>query len=205
KVLLPKDYVRLKLIGDYVSDMSDSAGTLWLDVAGRRWSETLLSATELTVSHMPRLVEGSEASGTVRPELASRWGFARPPVVAGGGGDTAASACSIGAVAPGTAFLSLGTSGVLFVATDRFRPNTARAVHAFCHALPQSWHQMGVILSATDSLNWLARMTGSEPAALVADAESTRPDEAGVLFLPYLSGERTPHNDAGARGVFTGL
>lgn len=207
-VLLPKDYVRLRLTGEAVSDMSDAAGTLWLDVARRDWSDALLAATGLDRSHMPRLAEGSEATGRVRAQLAGRWGFAAPPVVAGGAGDNAASACGIGAVRPGEAFLSLGTSGVLFVATDRFRPNTEGAVHAFCHALPDTWHQMGVILSATDSLNWLARVSGCDVATLEAEAAGrfeTRRGPSEVIFLPYLSGERTPHNDAGARGSFVGL
>ena len=206
-VLLPKDYVRLRLTGAAASDMSDAAGTLWLDVARRDWSDELLAATGLTRANMPALAEGTDATGSVLPELSSRWGFSRP-VVAGGAGDNAASACGIGAVRPGEAFLSLGTSGVLFVATDRFRPNTAGAVHAFCHALPDTWHQMGVILSATDSLNWLARVSGCDVATLEAEAaarQRSRRDGPPVLFLPYLSGERTPHNDASARGSFVGL
>ncbi|MBA5776715.1 xylulokinase [Stappia sp. F7233] len=208
KVLLPKDYIRLMLTGAHVSDMSDSAGTLWLDVEGRKWSDALLAACGLQRSQMPDLVEGSDASAELKVELASRWGMAKRPVVAGGAGDNAASACGIGAVSPGGAFLSIGTSGVLFVSTDRFRPNTESAVHAFCHAIPDTWHQMGVILSATDSLNWLSRMTGSDPAALVEEAEAAALNGAGpspVTFLPYLSGERTPHNDASARGAFAGL
>ena len=203
KVLLPKDYVRLYLTGTYASEMSDSAGTLWLDVKGRRWSPELLDATGLTESHMPTLVEGSASSGQLRAALVQRWGMAKAPVVAGGGGDNAASACGVGAVNPGAGFLSLGTSGVLFVSTPGFAPNTDQAVHAFCHALPDTWHQMGVILSATDSLNWLARITGQTPEALSAAAATV--DETPVTFLPYLSGERTPHNNAAARGAFDGL
>jgi xylulokinase len=208
-VLLPKDYVRLQLVGEAVSDMSDAAGTLWLDVARRDWSDDLLEATGLSRQAMPRLVEGTEASAQLRPELVSRWGFSSAPVVAGGGGDNAASACGIGAVRPGEAFLSLGTSGVLFVATDRYRPNTAGAVHAFCHALPGAWHQMGVILSATDSLNWLSEITGADVATLeqegarLHDERNGRP--SGITFLPYLSGERTPHNDPDARAGFAGI
>ncbi|MXN66948.1 xylulokinase [Stappia sp. GBMRC 2046] len=208
KVLLPKDYVRFRLTGEYFSDMSDSAGTLWLDVDERRWSDRLLEATGMTREQMPALIEGTEPSATLKPELADRWGMANSPVVAGGAGDNAASACGIGAVEPGGAFLSLGTSGVLFVSTDRFRPNTDSAVHAFCHALPETWHQMGVILSATDSLNWLGRLTGSDPAELVKAAETRAEEGEGpsqIAFLPYLSGERTPHNDANARGLFAGL
>ncbi|MEO1536993.1 MAG: xylulokinase [Pseudomonadota bacterium] len=205
KVLLPKDYVRLCLTGDYISEMSDSAGTLWLDVAGRQWSPELLAATGLTEDHMPSLVEGSAVAGRLRPELASRWGMKTTPVLAGGGGDNAASAAGVGAVKPGTGFVSLGTSGVLFVATDGFRPNTDEAVHAFCHAVPDVWHQMGVILSATDTLNWLARMVGRDPAALTEGVDASAPAPAPLTFLPYLSGERTPHNNANARGALVGM
>ncbi|TPE49409.1 xylulokinase [Amaricoccus solimangrovi] len=203
-VLLPKDYVRFRLTGHHVSDMSDAAGTLWLDVAARDWSDDLLEASGLNRGHMPRLVEGSEPSGDLRPELAARWGCRGPVVVAGGAGDNAAAACGVGVVTPGSAFVSLGTSGVLFVSNDRFSPNTRGAVHAFCHAIPETWHQMGVILSASDSLEWLARITGKRPAELAAGLGPVdRPSE--ITFLPYLSGERTPHNDANARGAFTGL
>jgi xylulokinase len=205
KVLLPKAYVRLLLTGEYAEDMSDAAGTLWLDVAKRDWSDELLAVTGLTRSHMPRLVEGSAPSGILKRELAQRWGMAAQVVVAGGAGDNAASAAGIGAIRPGEGFVSLGTSGVLFVSNDKFRPNTVGAVHAFCHAIPETWHQMGVILSATDSLNWLSKITGQKQAALSAAAEAQFAGPGEEIFLPYLSGERTPHNNAGARGSFVGL
>jgi xylulokinase len=206
KVLLPKDYVRLWLSGDCASDMSDSAGTSWLDVAKRDWSEDLLAATHLHRDQMPALHEGTEATGKLRGVLASRWGMAAPPVIAGGAGDNAASACGVGTVAPGAAFVSLGTSGVLFVSNEKFRPNAESAVHAFCHALPATWHQMGVILSAAASLEWLAQIVGTDAAALDAAVERDAKEEREPLFfLPYLSGERTPHNDAAARGAFVGL
>ncbi|GAB4541648.1 MAG: xylulokinase [Roseibium sp.] len=204
KVLLPKDYVRFRLTGDYVGDMSDSAGTLWMDVARRDWSDELLAATGLTRDHMPRLVEGSEASGNVKPDLCARWGFRTAPVVAGGGGDNAASACGVGAVDPGSAFVSLGTSGVLFVTNDRFSPNVGGAVHAFCHAVPGTWHQMGVMLSATDCLNWLARTLKSTPGELTSALTSVA-GPSPVSFLPYLGGERTPHNDVDIRAAFAGI
>jgi xylulokinase len=205
KVLLPKAYIRLLLTGEHVEDMSDAAGTLWLDVGKRDWSDELLAVTGLNRSHMPRLVEGSAVSGNLKRDLAQRWGMDGLVVVAGGAGDNAASACGIGAIRPGEGFVSLGTSGVLFVSNERFSPNTEGAVHAFCHAIPDTWHQMGVILSATDSLNWLAKITGQKQAELsgAAEAQFTGPGEE--IFLPYLSGERTPHNNAGARGSFTGL
>jgi len=205
KVLLPKDYVRLWLTGEHVGDMSDCSGTGWLDIAGRDWSDALLDVSELTREQMPRLVEGNAPSGVLRAEIAARYGFASGIVVAGGAGDNAASACGMGTVAPGTAFLSLGTSGVLFASNESYRPNAESAVHTFCHALPDTWHQMGVILAATDSLNWLASVTGKTPVELTAPLEGTRPTPTEVMFLPYLGGERTPINDPAARGVFTGI
>lgn len=205
KVLLPKDYVRLKLTGDHASDMSDSAGTLWMDVARRDWSDELLAITGLSRANMPKLFEGTEPTGTLRPELARSWRMAKPPVVAGGGGDNAASACGIGAVKPGAAFVSLGTSGVLFVSNRHFSPNTRHAVHAFCHAVPETWHQMGVTLSATASLEWLSGVL-KKPAPKLTGALGNRlAGPSSLLFLPYLSGERTPHNDAAIRGSFMGL
>ena len=204
KVLLPKDYIRLCLTGAHASDMSDSAGTLWMDVAARDWCDDLLAATGLSRDHMPALFEGTEGTGAARASLCQRWGWSTAPVVAGGGGDNAAAACGIGAVHPGSAFVSLGTSGVIFATTDRFSPNVESAVHAFCHAVPGTWHQMGVILSAADSLNWLARLFGAKPADLVA-AIGTGSGPSPVRFLPYLGGERTPHNDADIRGHFADL
>ncbi len=203
-VLLPKDYVRFRLTGHHVSDMSDASGTLWLDVAARDWSDVLLEAAGLTRAQMPRLVEGSAVSGELRGDLAARWGATGRVVVAGGAGDNAAAACGVGVVTPGSAFVSLGTSGVLFVSNAEFSPNTEGAVHAFCHAIPDTWHQMGVILSAADSLEWLARIVGRPAAELVA-AVGPVTAPSPVTFLPYLSGERTPHNDPGARGAFVGL
>lgn len=205
KVLLPKAYVRLLLTGEHVEDMSDAAGTLWLDVARRDWSDELLGVTGLTREHMPSLVEGSAVSAQLKDEYVARWGMNGPVVVAGGAGDNAAAACGIGAIRPGEGFVSLGTSGVLFVSNEKFSPNTEGAVHAFCHAIPDTWHQMGVILSATDSLNWLSRMTGKKQAELSGEAEAQFKGPGEAIFLPYLSGERTPHNNAGARGSFTGL
>lgn len=205
KILLPKAYVRLLLTGEHVEEMSDAAGTLWLDVARRDWSDALLGVTGLTREHMPRLVEGSAPSAQLKSDLAARWGMTGPVIVAGGAGDNAAAACGIGAIRPGEGFVSLGTSGVLFVSNEKFSPNTQGAVHAFCHAIPDTWHQMGVILSATDSLNWLSRITGKKPATLSGEAEAGFEGPGEEIFLPYLSGERTPHNNADARGSFVGL
>lgn len=207
-VLLPKDYLRLRLTGDKISDLSDASGTLWLDVANRIWSEELLVATGLSSKHMPSLIEGSEPSGYLREELAKRWGLSHPAIVAGGGGDNAASAIGMGAVSAGSGFVSLGTSGVVFVVNDRFRPNPQSAVHAFCHALPHRWHQMSVMLSAAGCLSWVVALSGAQSETTLL-AEVSALDESArrraPIFLPYLSGERTPHNDPAARGVFYGL
>ncbi|MBY3134229.1 MULTISPECIES: xylulokinase [Rhizobium] len=205
KVLLPKDYLRLWLTGDYISEMSDSAGTSWLDTGKRAWSSELLAATNLSEEQMPALVEGTEQAGKLRSELAAQWGIAGDVVVAGGAGDNAASACGMGTVSDGAAFVSLGTSGVLFAANGSYLPKPESAVHAFCHALPSTWHQMGVILSATDALNWHSGVTGKSAADLTGELGETLKAPTGVTFLPYLSGERTPHNDAVIRGAFIGL
>jgi xylulokinase len=204
-VLLPKDYLRLWLSGEHMSEMSDSAGTSWLDTGKRKWSESLLTATHMEERQMPTLVEGTDGAGTLRPELANRWGMGDNVVIAGGAGDNAASACGMGTVGEGQAFVSLGTSGVLFAANSRYLPNPESAVHAFCHALPNTWHQMGVILSATDALNWHSGITGRSAAELAGELGDTLKAPGSVIFLPYLSGERTPHNDAAIRGVFAGL
>jgi xylulokinase len=205
KVLLPKDYIRLRLSGDYASDMSDSSGTLWMDVGRRAWSAELLAATGLGEEHMPKLFEGTEATGQLSGELQRKWGLLRRPIIAGGAGDNAAAACGIGAIETDESFVSLGTSGVLFVSTKQFSPNTAHAVHAFCHAVPDKWHQMGVILSATASLEWLARIFGVPAPRLIETLGSRVKGPSPVLFLPYLSGERTPVNDEKARALFCGL
>ncbi|MDX1050394.1 xylulokinase [Sinorhizobium medicae] len=204
-VLLPKDYLRLWLTGEHMSEMSDSAGTSWLDTGKRKWSTSLLAATHLEERQMPELVEGTDAAGTVRPELANRWGMGSGVLVAGGAGDNAASACGMGTVGEGQAFVSLGTSGVLFAANASYLPNPESAVHAFCHALPNTWHQMGVILSATDALNWHSGVTGRSAADLTGELGESLRAPGSATFLPYLSGERTPHNDAAIRGAFVGL
>lgn len=204
KVLLPKDFLRLWLTGEHVAEMSDAAGTSWLDTGKRDWSDELLARTGLDRSHMPRLVEGSEVSGVLRPDLARRWGMPANVVVAGGGGDNAASAVGMGVVKAGQAFVSLGTSGVLFAANDGYRPDPDTAVHTFCHALPGTWHQMGVILAATDALNWFAALLGRKPEDLTSDLGRLQAP-GKTLFLPYLGGERTPLNSATVRGAFLGL
>jgi len=205
-VLLPKDYLRLRLTGEKVSEMSDASGTLWLDVAKRRWSPEMLEATGLTDTHMPRLVEGCEISSTLLPDIAQELGLPVVPV-AGGAGDQAAGAIGAGAIGPGQAFLSLGTSGVIFAAGAEFQPAPQNGVHAFCHALPGLWHTMTVMLSAAACLDWVAKLTGfADVQSALNAAESA--DQSGrnrPIFLPYLSGERTPHNDPAAKGAFIGL
>lgn len=204
KVLLPKDYLRLWLTGAHVAEMSDAAGTSWLDVGARDWSDDLLAATSLTREHMPALVEGSASSGALRAELAQEFGLRAGIPVAGGAGDNAATAIGLGIARGGQGFVSLGTSGVLFAATDGYAPAPETAVHTFCHALPDTWHQMGVILAATDALNWFAGIAGTSAADLTANLGALQPP-GQALFLPYLGGERTPLNDAGIRGAFIGL
>ena len=213
RVLLPKDWLRLKLTGEAVAEMSDASGTLWLDVGKRRWSPEMLAATGLTEASMPRLIEGTEISGRLRSEAACAWGLTPGIIVAGGAGDNAAGAAGIGCIAPGQAFVSLGTSGVVFVADAGFLPGSAaRGVHAFCHCLPATWHRMSVILSAAASLSWITRATSAaDEAALLSEVAEAELKNNGVgarsrlVFLPYLSGERTPHNDPAASGVFFGL
>lgn len=205
KVLLPKDYLRLRMTGELASDMSDAAGTLWLDVARRRWSDDMLSACGLSQENMPALFEGSDITGELSAPVAKAWGMASVPVVAGGG-DNAAGAVGVGIINPGQAMLSLGTSGVYFAVSDGFLSQPERAVHSFCHALPQRWHLMSVMLSAASCLNWAARLTGMRDVTTLVNAARHASEAAGpVWFLPYLSGERTPHNNPQAKGVFFGL
>ncbi|KAE9528351.1 xylulokinase [Testudinibacter aquarius] len=203
KVLLPKDYLRLLMTGRHVSDMSDAAGTLWLDVGKRAWNNELLTACGLSIENMPELMEGNQISGYLLPDIADQWGMNPVPVVAGGG-DNAAGAIGVGLYKAGQAMLSLGTSGVYFVVTDKFVSNPESAVHSFCHALPERWHLMSVILSAAACVDWANQALGIHDIPhffeLAASAE-----DSDVIFLPYLSGERTPHNDPYAKGVFWGM
>lgn len=202
-VLLPKDYLRLRMTGEKASDLSDSSGTLWLDVAGRVWSSIMLEATGLNPGQMPQLFEGPEVTGMLSPAVAADWGMAVVPVVAGAG-DNAAGAIGIGVIGGDDCLLSLGTSGVIFAATQRFSPNPASAVHAFCHCLPDMWHQMAVHLSAASCLDWGAAQLGLKDAKGLLNAAELA-DRGPELFLPYLSGERTPHNDPHMRGAWLRL
>ncbi len=204
-ILLPKAYLRLVMTGEAVEDISDASGSLWLDVARRDWSDDGLAATGLSRSQMPRLVEGCAPAARLRAELAARWGMTRRPMIAGGGGDNPAGAVGIGAIRPGAAFLSLGTSGALMAPTETIAANPERAVHTFCHAIPAMWIQAGAILSAASCLAWIARLLGASEADLLAPLGMTPQGPSPVNFLPYLSGERTPHDDPDVRGMLDGL
>lgn len=205
KVLLPKDYLRLRMTGEFASDMSDAAGTMWLDVEKRDWSDVMLKACGLTREHMPALFEGTDITGTLLPEVARAWGMTAVSVVAGGG-DNAAGAVGVGMVDADQAMLSLGTSGVYFAVSEGFLSKPESAVHSFCHALPDRWHLMSVMLSAASCLDWAAKLTGLETVPALIDAAQQADESADpVWFLPYLSGERTPHNNPQAKGVFFGL
>ena len=209
KVLLPKDWLVWQLTGVMSSDCSDAAGTLWLDVAERAWSPAMLSASGMHLAQIPELHEGPDVVGNVSEALCRTWGLPPDVSLAAGAGDNAAGAVGVGVVRPGEAFISLGTSGVIFVATDGPRANPLRGVHTFCHALPDTWHQMAVLLSASSALSWWCTVTGAAPADVLAslgEAEVHRDVSINApLFLPYLSGERTPHADPGCTGSFHGL
>jgi len=205
KVLLPKDYLVYWLTGRLNSDMSDAAGTSWLDVGGRHWSDALIRASGMRNDQLPDISEGTDVVGSLRAAVASELALGKDVAVVAGAADNAASACGIGAFEEGLGFVSLGTSGVLFAAKDSYMPEPASAVHTFCHAVPSKWYQMGVILSATDSLNWIGKTVKRQTIELAGQMPDVASGPASTLFLPYLSGERTPHNDATARGAFIGL
>ncbi|WP_409188233.1 xylulokinase [Bradyrhizobium sp. RDM4] len=204
-VLLPKAYLRLVLTGEAIEDVSDASGTLWLDAARRDWSDAALAATGLSRAHMPRLVEGCAPAATLRNELAQRWGMTKRPMIAGGAGDNPAGAIGIGAIRPGNAFISLGTSGALLAPTSTIAANPDRVVHTFCHAIPAMWIQAGAILSAASCLAWVARLFGVAEAELLAPLGPRPQAPSAVNFLPYLAGERTPHDDPAVRGMLDGL
>ncbi|RQS23075.1 xylulokinase [Burkholderia sp. Bp8992] len=203
-VLLPKDYLRYRLTGAFATDPSDAAGTLWLDVAKRDYDDTLLAACGLSRTQMPTVFEGNAVTGTLLPAVARALGLREIPVVAGGG-DNAAGAVGVGIVRAGDALLSLGTSGVYFAVSDGFRANPESAVHSFCHALPNTWHLMSVILNAAGCIDFTAQLAGYDGVAALLDDAEANARERRPWFLPYLSGERTPHNDVNAKGVFYGL
>ena len=196
-VLLPKDYVRLRLTGERATDVADASGTLLFDVAQRRWSDEVLDALEIPPDWLPEAIESPQISGRTADGIA----------VAAGAGDQAAGALGVGVAGPGALSVVLGTSGVVFAALPAYEPEPEGRLHVFCHAVPGTWHAMGVMLSAAGSLRWFR--DAFAPAAaydeLLTEAAGVEPGAGGVLFLPYLSGERTPHADPRARAAFTGL
>ncbi len=199
------DYVRLKLTGERATDVSDAAGTLLFDQAGRTWSADLAGAAEIDTNLLPRLVEGTDPAGTLRPETAAALGLPSGVTVVGGAGDTPAAAVGIGAVNPGDAFVQLGTSAQIFVATAAYAPRP-NLVHAFAHALPERWYAMAALLNGASALGWAANLLGhTDVGRLVADVEAAYRGPSKLLFLPYLAGERTPHDDPLARGVLFGM
>ena len=205
-LLLTKDVVRLHLTGERLTDASDAAGTWLFDQAARGWSARAIAAIGLDRALLPSVVEGSAAAGVLRPALAARWGMPAGVVVAAGGGDTPVGAVGIGAVEEGRATVSLGTSAQMFVATGAHRPAPAQMVHAFCHALPNRWCQMAAMLNGASVLASVAGLIGaSDIGALLAEVEADFQGPSRLLILPYLSGERTPHDDPHARGVAFGL
>jgi xylulokinase len=206
-VLLPKDYLRLCLTGEYAMDKADGAGTILFDLAARDWSSEMLAALEIPADWLARTFEGPQVTGRVTREAARATGLAAGTPVVAGGGDQSANAVGVGAVEPGLVALSLGTSGVVFAATAEPLYEERGRVHAFCHALPERWHMMSVMLSAAGSLRWFrdALAPGEDFGALTASAAGVPAGSDGLLFLPYLSGERSPHPDPLARGAFVGL
>lgn len=216
-VLLPKDYVRLKLTDELATDASDAAGTLLLDLKKRDWSEEILTALEIPRKWLPKVYEGPDVTGYTTSEVEKLTGIPRGTPVVAGGGDNAASAVGVGVVKEGTGLLSLGTSGVIFVHCEEPRLDPAGAIHCFCHAVPGKYHLMGVTLSAGGSLRWfrdvlaseekeVAKRIGADPYELLTqEAARAPPGAEGLFFLPYLSGERTPYMDPNARGAWIGL
>jgi xylulokinase len=197
KIALPKDYVRLRLTGEHATDASDASGTVLLDVAKRRWSDEVLDALEINPAWLPPVLESPEVSGTTAGGVP----------VAAGAGDQAAGALGVGVDRPGPLSIALGTSGVVFAALEHFAADPQARVHAFCHAVPQAWHAMGVMLSAAGSLTWLRNATDPQSSfdTLLEEAQQWPPGAEGLIFLPYLAGERTPHADPDARAAFAGL
>jgi xylulokinase len=204
-VLLPKDYVRLLLTGERATDVSDASGTLLLDVRRRDWAEPILEALDIPREWLPRAFEGPEVTGRLSAPVAAELGLPAGLPVAAGGGDNAAAAVGTGIVRGGQVSCSIGTSGVVFAHSDEFAPDPSGRIHAFCHAVPGKYHLMGVTLSAGGSLRWWRDLVGSSYDELAAGAAAVPPGAEGLLFLPYLTGERTPHMDPGARGAFFGL
>ena len=207
QILLPKDYLRYKLTGVYASDKAGGAGTVLFNLKARDWSPELLDKLEIDAAWLPKTYEGTETTGTITPEAAAATGLKAGTPVVGGGGDQAAGAVGMGAVSPGVVSLTLGTSGVVFAATDAPLIEPDGRLHAFCHAVPGKWHFMGVMLSAAGSYRWFRDTVapGEDFGGLADKAGKIQAGSEGLYFLPYLTGERTPHPDPLARGAFVGL
>ncbi len=212
-VMLPKDYVRFKLTGQSATDVADASGTLMLDVARRKWSTDVLNATEIDLSHLPALYESPEVCGEVSAEGAKASGLAAGTRVVAGAGDQAAGAVGMGIVTPGAVSATIGTSGVVFAATDKPVTDPQGRLHTFCHAIPNRWHVMGVTQAAGLSLRWLrdsffpdqGKGKGNLYDAMTAEAANAPPGAENLLWAPYLMGERTPHLDPSVRGALLGL
>ena len=204
-LLSPKDYLRLKLGGELLTDMSDAAGTWLLDEAARAWSAEAFLACEADPAWAPRLIEGSAPAGWIAPKVADELGLPRDVLLAAGGGDAAVGAIGLGAIAPGQAFISLGTATQLIVATGRYLSAPEKLVHSFAHALPNCWYAMAAMLNGAGALAFAGRLLGAPPDTLEREAAADYPGPGSLLFLPYLSGERTPLDDPHARGVMFGL
>ena len=201
RVCLPKDYVRLRLTGEHATDVADASGTLLFDVAARDWSQALLDLLDMPRAWFPRALESPEVSGHTIAGFGTEAGVP----VAAGAGDQAAGAVGVGVVSPGPLSVVIGTSGVVFAALPGFVSDSQARLHVFCHAVPETWHAMGVMLSAAGSLHWLRELLECPYETLLAEAESWAPGCEGLAFAPYLSGERTPHADPDIRGAFCGL
>ncbi|MCJ7659876.1 MAG: xylulokinase [Anaerolineales bacterium] len=206
-ILLPKDYIRYKLTGEFAVDRAGGSGTILFDLAKRTWSEEIIKALEIPNAWLPPTFEGPEVTGKLNSNAADETSLSEGIPVVGGGGDQAAQAVGVGAVQPGIIALTLGTSGVVFATTESPLVEPEGRLHAFCHAVPERWHFMGVMLSAAGSLQWYRDTLAPDTSfnELVAEANSISPGSEGLLFLPYLTGERTPHPDPEARGAWVGL
>ena len=206
KVLLPKDYLRFYLTGEFHSDLSDASGTYWLDVEKRKWSQKLLDASSMSISQMPELCEGTDQTGVLKKDIAERYGFNSQCQVYGGAGDNAAAAVGLGLYDEGDASLSLGTSGVIFGSTKKFLKNYDDAIHSFCHSLPNTWHLMSVMLSCTSNVNWFVKTFDSSLNEITDHLNQTIQSQDLIknapFYLPYLTGERTPINDPHVRASF---
>ncbi len=206
KILLPKDYVRLHMTGSFATDMCDAAGSLLFDTGKRQWSKEIVAACGLAPEALPPALEGNAVSGHLRDDIARDWGLDNKIVVAAGAGDAAAGAIGIGAVNEGDGFISLGTSAQYFVSRESYGPAPASLIHTFCHGLPGRWFQMAALLNGAGCLSWVAGVLGEKDVGkLLSEAEAAFTGPSPLIFLPYLTGERTPHDNPHAKGVFFGL